>query len=118
MRVTRSAMLDVMDSEYIKMARIKGNTEKVVIWKHALRNALIPVVSVGGIELAYLLGGTAIIETVFAWPGMGSMMIQAIYTRDYPLVQAGVLIISVIFIAINLGIDLLYGVIDPRIRYE
>jgi peptide/nickel transport system permease protein len=118
MRVTRSSMLDVLDSEYIKMARIKGNTERVVVWKHALRNALVPVVGLAGIQLAYLIGGTVIIESVFSWPGMGSMIVEAVYSRDYPLVQAGVFLIAVLLITLNLIVDLLYGVIDPRIRYE
>ena len=118
LRLTRSAMLDVLDSEFIKTARLKGNPEWLVIWKHALRNALIPVVAMSGLQLAHLLGGVVIAETIFGWPGLGSLILEGVYSRDYALVQAGVFIISVIFITINLLVDLVYGVIDPRIRYE
>jgi peptide/nickel transport system permease protein len=118
MRVTRSSMLDVLDSEYIKMARIKGNPNRVVVWKHALKNALIPVVGLGGMQLTHLIGGAVIVESVFSWPGLGSLIVDAVYARDYPLVQAGVFLISVFFISLNLFVDLLYGIIDPRIRYE
>jgi peptide/nickel transport system permease protein len=117
MRVTRSSMLDVLDSEYIKMARAKGNPERIVVWKHALRNALIPVVALGGMQLAHLLGGAVIIESVFSWPGLGSLIVDAVYARDYPLVQAGVIFISTFLIFLNLIVDLLFGLIDPRIRY-
>jgi len=118
MRVTRSSMLDVLDSEYIKMARMKGAPERVVVWKHGLRNALIPVVGLCGMQLAHLIGGAVIIETIFSWPGLGSLIVDAVYSRDYPLVQAGVFFISTFLITLNLIVDLLYGVIDPRIRYE
>jgi peptide/nickel transport system permease protein len=118
LRLTRSAMLDVLDSEFIKMARLKGNPEWLVIWKHALRNALIPVVAMSGLQLAHLLGGVVIAETIFGWPGLGSLILEGVYSRDYALVQAGVFIMSVIFITINLLVDLVFGVIDPRIRYE
>jgi len=117
MRITRSAMLDTMDSDFIKMARLKGNSERIVVWKHGLRNALIPVVSMAGIQLAQLLGGAVIIEAVFGWPGLGSLILEAVYGRDYTLVQSGVLLTSMIFISLNLIVDLLYGFIDPRIRY-
>jgi len=118
MRLTRSAMLEVMGSEFVKMARLKGNPERVVVWKHALRNALIPVVSMGGLQLGRLLGGAVVVETVFGWPGLGQLIIDAVYTRDYSVVQAGVMVTSIIFITLNLVVDLLYGGIDPRIRYE
>lgn len=118
MRVTRSSMLDVLDSEYIKMARMKGAPEWLVVWKHALRNALIPVVGLGGMQLAHLIGGAVIIESIFSWPGLGSLIVDAVYSRDYPLVQAGVFFISAFLITLNLVVDLLYGLIDPRIRYE
>ena len=118
MRVTRSSMLDVLDSEYIKMARIKGNPQRVVVWKHALRNALIPVIGLGGMQLTHLIGGAVIVESVFSWPGLGSLIVDAVYARDYPLVQACVFLISFFFISLNLIVDLLYGLIDPRIRYE
>jgi peptide/nickel transport system permease protein len=118
MRVTRSSMMDVMDSEYVKMARAKGNPEYIVIWKHGLKNALIPVIALAGVQLANLLGGAVIIENVFNWPGLGSLIVDAIYARDYPLVQAGVFFISIFLIALNLIVDLLFGFIDPRITYE
>ena len=118
MRITRSAMLDVLDSEYIKMARIKGAPETLVIFKHALRNAAIPVVTLMGIQWAHLLGGSVVVETIFAWPGVGRTMIEAINNRDYTVVQAGALLISVIFVLINLLVDVMYGVLDPRIRYQ
>jgi ABC-type dipeptide/oligopeptide/nickel transport system permease component len=110
--------LDVMDSEYVKMARVKGNPELLVVWKHALRNALIPVASLAGIQLAYLLGGVVVVETVFAWPGLGSLVLEGVNQRDYALVQSSVMVICVIFIIINLGVDMLYGVINPQIRYD
>jgi peptide/nickel transport system permease protein len=118
MRLTRSSMLQVMGSEYIKTARLKGNPEKVVIWRHALRNALIPIVAMGGMQLGRLLGGAVIVETIFGWPGLGQLIFEAINTRDYSLVQTGVFITSTFYILLNLTVDLTYGVIDPRIRYE
>lgn len=118
MRVTRSAMLEVLGSDYVKMARIKGLRERVVIWKHALRNALVPVLGIAGFLIAMLIGGLALVESVFNWPGIGNLLITAVVARDFPLVQAGVLLVSAIVILINLVVDLLYGVIDPRIRYE
>ena len=118
LRLTRSSMLDVLDSEYIKMARIKGNPNYLIIWKHALRNAFIPVIAMAGIQLAHLLGGVVIAETIFNWPGLGSLILEGVNSRDYALVQAGVLVISVTFVTINLAVDLVYGFIDPRIRYE
>lgn len=116
MRLTRSSMLEVLDTDYVKLARIKGNPEPVVIVKHAFRNALIPLVTFAGLNLGALLGGTVVIETVFAWPGVGQLMIASIGARDYPVVQAGVLVTASIFIAVNLLVDVLYGVLDPRIR--
>jgi ABC-type dipeptide/oligopeptide/nickel transport system permease component len=89
-----------------------------VVWKHALRNALIPVVALGGMQVAHLLGGAVIIESVFGWPGLGSLTVDAVYARDYPLVQAAVIFISTFVISLNLIVDLLFGLIDPRIRYE
>ena len=118
LRLTRSSMLDVLDSEYIKMARIKGNPNYLIIWKHALRNAFIPIVAMAGIQLAHLLGGVVIAETIFNWPGLGSLILEGVNSRDYALVQAGVLVISVTFVTINLAVDLVYGFIDPRIRYD
>lgn len=118
MRVTRSAMLEVLGSDYVKMARIKGVSERLVIWKHALRNALVPVLGMAGFLFAMLVGGVALVETVFRWPGIGALLIDAVFSRDFPLVQAGVLLVSAIVIFINLAVDLMYGIIDPRIRYE
>jgi len=118
MRLTRSGMVDALDNEYIRLARLKGNPERIVIWKHALRNALIPVITMSGIQLATLLGGAVIIETVFSWPGLGKLIMDAISKRDYPVVQAGVFVTSSVFVFCNLVVDLLYGVIDPRIRYR
>lgn len=118
MRVTRSAMLDILDSEYIKMAKTKGNPELIVIWKHGLKNALIPVIALAGVQLANIIGGAVIIESVFSWPGLGSLILDAVFSRDYPLVQAGVFFISVFLVLLNLFVDLLFGLIDPRIRYE
>jgi peptide/nickel transport system permease protein len=118
MRLTRSSMLQVMGSEYIKTARLKGNPERIVVWRHALRNALIPIVAMGGMQLGRLLGGAVIVETIFGWPGLGQLILEAISTRDYSVVQTGVFITSTIFILLNLTVDLTYGIIDPRIRYE
>lgn len=118
MRVTRSAVLEVLGSDYVKMARIKGLSERVVIWKHALRNAMVPVLGMAGFLFAMLIGGLALVESVFRWPGIGSLLIDAVTARDFPLVQAGVLLVSAIVILINFAVDLLYGIIDPRIRYD
>jgi peptide/nickel transport system permease protein len=117
MRITRSSMMDVLDSEYVKFARIKGNPERVVILKHALKNSLIPVLSAFSLSAVPMIGGTAIIESIFRWPGVGNLIVEAISNRDYPLVQGGVLVISFFIIIINLVVDLMYGVVDPRIRH-
>lgn len=117
-RMTRSAVLEVMGNDYIKTARAKGLPEFLVVTKHALRNALIPVVTVIGLQLGLLLGGTVIIETVFAWPGVGRLAIEAIYNRDYPLVQAAVFTVAASYTLINLGVDLLYAFLNPQIKYE
>jgi len=118
LRVTRSSMLDVLDSEYVKLARLKGNSEYKVIFKHALRNALIPVVTMAGMQLAMLIGGLAFTETVFSWPGIGILMVTSINALDYPMIQAITLIVSASVVLINLFVDLLFVVIDPRIKYE
>ena len=115
-RLMRSAMLDVLDSEYIKMARVKGVSEFWVIYKHALRNASLPVLTVMSVQWAQLLSGSVIVETIFAWPGVGRTIVEAIFNRDFAVVQAGTFMISVVFVVINLAVDLLYGVLDPRIR--
>jgi peptide/nickel transport system permease protein len=117
MRVTRSAVLEVMHEDYVRTARAKGVTESTVLWRHVLRNALVPVITVGGLELGTLLSGSIIVETVFAWPGSGSLLISAIQSRDYPLITGTVLIYTLAFVAINFMIDILYGAVDPRIRF-
>lgn len=116
-RLTRSVMLDVLSLDYIRTARAKGLREFYVIGKHALKNALIPLVTVAGMQFGLLIGGTVIIETVFAWPGVGRLVVQAIFNRDYPLVQSIVFILALIFVAANLLVDLLYIYLDPRISY-
>jgi peptide/nickel transport system permease protein len=117
MRLLRSSMLDVMDREFIKLARIKGVAEPAVIWKHALRNALIPVLTFGAIYLAILVTGAILVETVFAWPGIGQLIYQGIVFRDFPVVQAVVLLTAGIVITVNLLVDITYAYVDPRIRY-
>ena len=117
MRVTRSAILEVMNEDYVQTARAKGLQEKKVVWRHVARNALIPVITVVGLELGTLLSGSIIVETVFSWPGSGSLLITALNARDYPLVTGLVMTYTAAFVSINLIIDGLYAVIDPRIRY-
>jgi ABC-type dipeptide/oligopeptide/nickel transport system permease component len=118
MRLLRSSMLDVLDSEFVKMARVKGVPERWVIWKHALRNALIPVVTFGAIYFAIIVTTAIVVETVFAWPGMGRLTYEAITSRDFPVIQAVVLTTAVIVIFVNLGVDILYAYLDPRIRFQ
>lgn len=117
-RLTRSSMLEVIRQDFVRTARAKGLQERRVLYAHALRNALIPVVTIIGIQTGTLLGGAIITETVFAWPGVGRLLIQSIYSYDYPVVQAAVFTIAVTFVLINLAVDLLYGLIDPRVRYS
>ncbi len=117
MRLTRSSMLNVLESDFVKFARLKGASERNVIWKHALRNSLVSVVTYAGLTLATLLGGAVIIEQIFAWPGLGSLMVTSVYARDFPVVQAGVFLASVVFVLASLVVDILYGVVDPRIRH-
>jgi ABC-type dipeptide/oligopeptide/nickel transport system permease component len=117
-RMVRSSMLDVLGQDYIRTARSKGLAERRVLYRHGLKNALIPVVTLIGIDLGYRLGGTVIVETIFAWPGMGRMIIQAINTKDMPLVQASVIVLALIFVAVNLLVDVFYVYIDPRIRFR
>lgn len=116
-RLTRSAMLDVLDSEYIKMVRLKGASTTVVIWKHALKNALIPILTITSLQLVILLSGSVVIESVYGWPGMGSLAVQAVFGRDYTVVQFVALLSAVMFVSVNLLVDILYAAIDPRIRY-
>jgi peptide/nickel transport system permease protein len=117
-RLTRSTMLDILRQDFVRTARAKGLVESGVVLRHALRNALIPTVTVVGVQAGYLLGGAILTETVFAWPGVGTLMIQGILARDFPLVQGCVLVIALGFVLFNLAVDLLYAFLDPRIRYE
>jgi peptide/nickel transport system permease protein len=117
MRITRSAVLEVTREDYVLVARAKGLMNRVVLWRHVLRNALIPIVTVVGLELGTLLSGSIIVETVFAWPGVGNLLITGVQSRDYPLVTGIVLMYSVAFVLINLAIDAIYGIVDPRIRF-
>lgn len=116
LRLTRSAMLEVLGSDYIKFARLKGLHEQVVLWKHGLKNALLPVVTFAVMLFVQFLGGAVVTETVFAWPGIGRLAIQSIYNRDYPIVQCTVFLSAASFVVINFLIDVLYGVLDPRLR--
>jgi len=115
-RLTRSSMLDVLGQDYVRTARAKGLPERAVIVRHALRNALIPVVTLLGLQLGILLGGAVITETVFAWPGLGMVTVTAINQRDYPVVQCAVFISAVLVVSINWAVDVLYHFLDPRIR--
>jgi len=117
-RMTRSSMLEVLNQDYIRTARAKGLFDRGVVLKHALRNALVPVVTVVGLQFGALLAGAVITETVFTWPGIGRLLVESIRARDYPVVQGAVLLIATTFIVVNLVVDLVYGFIDPRIRYD
>jgi peptide/nickel transport system permease protein len=117
MRMTRSSMLEVLRQEYVMTARAKGLIERVVVYRHAFRNALIPVVTVAGVQVGHLLGGAIIVEQIFALPGVGTLVLNAITQRDYPVVQAGVLFIAVSFVLVNLIVDILYAYMDPKIHY-
>jgi ABC-type dipeptide/oligopeptide/nickel transport system permease component len=117
-RLTRSTMLDVLGQDFVRTARAKGVRESFVVVRHALRNALIPTVTVVGVQAGYLLGGAVLTETVFAWPGVGTLMVQGILARDFPLVQGCVLVIALGFVLVNLAVDVLYATLDPRIRRE
>ena len=117
MRVTRSSVLEIMNEDYVRTARAKGLGERTVLWRHVLRNALVPIITVVGLELGTLLSGSIIVETVFAWPGSGSLLIAAIQSRDYPLITGTVLTYTIAFVVINFTIDILYALIDPRIRF-
>jgi peptide/nickel transport system permease protein len=117
-RLTRSAMLDTLNEEFVLAARAKGLAERVVIGKHALKNAAIPIVTLAGLEIGQLLGGAVITETIFAWPGVGRLTVQALLNRDFPVVLAAVFVISVTYTLINSLVDLLYGWLDPRTRAE
>lgn len=116
MRLIRSSMLEVLDSEFVKLARIKGLSETVVVWKHCLRNALIPALTLWGVFLGGLVTGAIVTETVFAWPGIGRLTYEAVIYRDFPLLQATIILKSILILTINLGVDILYAYVDPRIR--
>ena len=116
-RTTRASMLDVLRSEYIRTAAAKGLAGWAVVMKHALKNALIPIVTVAGLQMGILLGGTVVVEEVFTLPGVGRLVLWSIYQRDYPLTQSTILFVAILFMAINLAVDMLYGYLDPRIRY-
>jgi ABC-type dipeptide/oligopeptide/nickel transport system permease component len=115
-RLTRSAVLEVLRADFVRTARAKGVSELFVVGKHTLRNAALPIITITGLQLGQLLAGAVVTETVFAWPGIGRLAIQSIYNRDYPIVQCTVFLSAVLFIAINFCIDLLYGLLDPRVR--
>ncbi len=117
-RLVRSSMLDVLDSDYVRMARAKGLPSTVVVVKHAFRSALIPVLTFAGLVLGSFLNGSVVVETVFAWPGLGKLTLDAVNSRDFPVVQGAVIMIAVFFITINLLVDLLYAFLDPRVRYR
>ena len=116
MRLVRSSMLEVMESEFVKLARIKGLSEGVVIWKHCLRNALIPVMTLWGVFVGNLITGAIVTETVFAWPGVGRLTYEAVIFRDFPLLQAVIIMKAVIILSVNLFVDILYAYVDPQIR--
>ncbi len=117
-RLTRSSMLDVLNQDYIVMAKAKGLDARTILLKHALKNAMLPVITFVGLQLGFLLGGAVIVETIFAWPGIGKLLVDSIYARDFALVQGCVLFIAVIFALSNLAVDIIYAYLDPRIRYE
>ena len=117
MRLTRSAMLEVLDSEYVKFARIKGLAEQLVIFKHALKNAVIPVLTFGGISFAGLLNGSIVVEVIFSWPGLGLLMLEGIRTRDVPIIEATILTSGFLYILMSTIVDIAYAYVDPRIRY-
>jgi peptide/nickel transport system permease protein len=118
MRLLRSSMLDVLDSEFVKLARIKGVSGWSVVWKHALKNAVMPVLTFAAIYLAVLITGAILVETVFAWPGIGQLIYQGIVYRDFPVIQAVVLLTAVIVVSVNFVVDITYGYLDPRIRLQ
>lgn len=117
-RMTRASMIEALSQDYTTTARSKGLQEKVVIVKHALKNALIPIITVVGLQFGFLLGGAVLTETVFAWPGLGRLIVDSILARDYPVIQGAILIFGLLYILVNLFVDMLYAFIDPRIRYD
>jgi peptide/nickel transport system permease protein len=115
-RIVRSAMRDVLDSDHIRLSRALGTPERLIVWKYALRNAAVPLLTMLGVYFAAMLGGAFVVETIFAWPGVGRTVVEAVFSRDFPVVQAGVLFTSILFVLSNLLVDLTYGIVDPRIR--
>jgi peptide/nickel transport system permease protein len=115
-RIVRSAMLDVLDSDHIRLSRALGTPESLIVWKYALRNAAVPLLTMLGVYFAAMLGGAFVVETIFAWPGVGRTVVEAVFSRDFPVVQAGVLFTSILFVVSNLLVDLSYGLVDPRVR--
>ena len=117
-RIIRSAMLDVLDSDYIRTGRAVGAPDRALVWRYAFRNAVIPLVTMLGVYFAAMLGGSFVVEVIFAWPGVGRTVVEAVFARDFPVVQAGVLLTSILFVISNILVDLSYGLIDPRIRHD
>lgn len=117
-RLTRGGMVQALQSDYVRTARAKGLPTRMVLYKHGVKNTLIPVVTMMGLQLGHLLGGAVVTETIFAWPGVGRLVVNAIQNRDFPLVQAAMLVIVTLFIFVNLIVDVTYGFLDPRIRYD
>jgi peptide/nickel transport system permease protein len=117
-RMTRSSMLEVIRQDYIRTAQAKGLSQRAVIYRHALKNALIPVITVTGMQIGYLLSGAVLVEIVFSWPGLGSLMVKGILARDFPLVQGGILFVATVYVFMNLLVDFVYAFFDPRISYE
>jgi glutathione transport system permease protein len=117
-RFTRSAFIEIFREDYVRTARAKGVFERSVIWKHTLRNAMIPVITMVGLQFGFLLGGSIVVETVFTWPGLGRLLVDSVSFRDYPVIQAEILLFSIEFILINLAVDVLYAFANPEIRYR
>ena len=117
-RITRSAMLEILDSEFVKFARAKGVAEQTVIWKHAFRNALIPPLTVSALVLAGFITGTVVVETVFTWPGLGKLAVDSVVQNDFPTMTGVVLLLALIYVIVNFLTDLAYGMIDPRVSYS
>ena len=117
-RFTRSSFIEIAKEDYIRTARAKGAFERLVVWKHVLRNALIPIITMVGLQFGFLLGGSIVVETVFAWPGLGRLLVDSVSFRDYPVIQAEILLFSLEFILINLIVDVLYALVNPEIRYR
>ncbi|MBA3891885.1 MAG: ABC transporter permease, partial [Gemmatimonadaceae bacterium] len=117
-RLTRGGMIQSLKEDFVRTARAKGLAPRTVLFKHALRNTLIPVVTMIGLQLGHLLGGAVVTETIFAWPGVGRLVVDAVHARDFPVVQAAMLVIVLLFVLVNIAVDMMYGLLDPRIVYE